>query len=182
MPPSRARSQSVEQASGALIAQYHHEGLAGDRAIALQQSPGPITLGTALFGPGGQRLAGNLHRRPRARLAPHHLSRSAGRARHARAKATLLPGGYRLVVAAIWKILEAIDRAILAILPSPCWRHWRWAWAAPVLARYLRGKLAGIEDTASASGRSGHRATGPHGDEFDRWPPRSTPCSTGSPR
>lgn len=171
---SRQITLSVEQAGSALIAQYHHEGLAGlSRTIALQQSPGPITLGTALFAADGHRLAGNLST---AAPAPgwHRITffdPLEGRDT-ARAKATLLPGGYRLVVAADLEDLEAIDRAILAIFAVAMLAQLALGvGGALVLARYLRAKLAGIEDTAGAiiAGDLATRApTGPHGDEFDR--------------
>jgi hypothetical protein len=134
----------VEQASSALIAQYRHEGWRAFRA----PSPCSKAQGRSRWAPrffarraaaGGQ----SFHRRPRARLAPHHLLDPLEGRDTARAKATLLPGGYRLVVAADLEDLEAIDRAILAILPSPCWRCWRWAWGALVLARYLRPSWRG---------------------------------------
>jgi hypothetical protein len=97
--------------------------------------------------------------RPAGTASPFSIRwKGATRARQGHAAARRLPaGGGRDL-----EDLEAIDRAILAILPSPCWRNWRWAWGAPVLARYLRGKLAGIEDTASASGAI--------------WPPRRRPA------
>jgi hypothetical protein len=186
MPPSRARSP--QRGAGQRRA---------DRAISSRgwrafRAPSPCSKaqGRSRWAPrffarraaaGGQ----SFHRRPRARLAPHHLLDPLEGRDTARAKATLLPGGYRLVVAADLEDLEAIDRAILAIF------------AVAMLALLALGvgrAGAGALSARQAGGDRGHRLAIIAGDLATRapparmatsltgWPPRSTPCSTGSPR
>ncbi|WCT76718.1 sensor histidine kinase [Novosphingobium humi] len=171
---SRQINLSVEHASAALMAEYRDDGLAGlSRAVAMQRSPGPISLGTAVFAADGRHLAGNL-----ATAAPapgwHRITflDPLEGPDTARAKVTLLPGGERLVVAADLEDLQAIDRAILGIFAVAMLALLGiGVGGALVLARYLRGKLAVIEDTASAivAGDFARRAPmGHNGDEFDR--------------
>jgi signal transduction histidine kinase len=171
---SRQLTQNVEQANGALLAQYRVGGLADlTRTIALQHRPGPIALGTALFGPDGRRLAGNLDTKTPA-PGWHRITffDPLEGTDTARAKVTALSGGYLLVVAADVEDLEAIDRAILGIFAVAMVMVLTigvgGAWA---LARYLQAKLAVIDDTAAAivAGDLARRApVGRHGDEFDR--------------
>jgi len=171
---SRQINLSVEHASAALMAEYRDDGLAGlSRAVAMQHSPGPISLGTAVFAADGRHLAGNL-----ATAAPapgwHRITflDPLEGPDTARAKVTLLPGGERLVVAADLEDLQAIDRAILGIFAGAMLVLLGiGVGGALVLARYLRTKLAVIEDTASAivAGDFARRApVGHNGDEFDR--------------
>lgn len=171
---SRQINLSIEHASAALMVEYHDEGLTGlSRAVAMQQSPGPIALGSAVFGADGRHLAGNL-----ATEAPapgwHRITffDPLEGPDTARAKVTLLPGGERLVVAADLEDLQAIDRAILGIFAGAMLVLLGiGVGGALVLARYLRAKLAVIEDTASAivAGDFARRAPiGHNGDEFDR--------------
>lgn len=171
---SRQITLSVEQASSALLVEYRDGGLADlSRTIAMQHSPGPVSLGMALFGPDGRRMAGNL-----ATSAP-----APGWQRItffdplegpdiARAKVTALPGGYLLVVAADLEDLQAMDHAILGIFAlAMVILLGIGLGGALVLARYLQAKLAVIDDTAAAivAGDLARRApVGRNGDEFDR--------------
>lgn len=165
---------SVEQAHAALLAEYRDDGLEGlSRAVAMQQSPGPIALGSALFAPDGRRVAGNLNT---ARPAPgwHRITffDPLEGPDSARAKVSALPSGHRLVVAADLADLQAMDRAVLGIFAVAMLGLLAIGLGgALVLARYLRAKLAVIDDTACAiiAGDLARRATiGRHGDEFDR--------------
>jgi len=171
---SRQLNQQVEQASSALLVEYRDGGLPDlSRTIAMQHSPGPISLGMALFGPDGRRMAGNLDTNAPApgwqRIAFFDPSEGPDTAR---AKVTALPGGYRLVVAADLEDLQAIDNAILGIFAvAMVMLLGIGIGGALVLARYLRAKLAVIDDTAAAivAGDLARRApVGSHGDEFDR--------------
>jgi len=171
---SRQIDLNVEQATSALLAEYRDDGLAGlSRTIALRKAPGPISLGIALFGPDGRQLAGDLATTAPAPGWQHitFLDPLEGQD-HARAKVTSLPGGYRLVVANDLIDLEAIDRAIFGIFAAVMGVLLAMGvGGAVILARYLRGKLDMIEDTASAivAGDLARRAAiGRHNDEFDR--------------
>lgn len=171
---SRQIDANIEQASDALQVEYRGDGLNGViEAISQQRGPGPISLGTALFEPGGRRIAGNLvTSMPEPGWQRITFIDPAEGPDPARAKVSLLPGGYRMVVAADLESLEAIDRTILGMFSL--------AFAALLtfgilgafaLAAYLRRRLHGIEATAVAitSGDLGQRArVGEADDEFDR--------------
>lgn len=171
---SRQLNQGVEQASSALLVEYRDGGLADlSRTIDMQHSPGPISLGMALFGPDGRRVAGNLDTNAPMpgwqRIAFFDPLEGPDTAR---AKVTALSGGYRLVVAADLEDLTAIDHAILGIFAvAMVMLLGIGIGGALVLARYLQAKLAVIDDTAAAivAGDLARRApVGRNGDEFDR--------------
>lgn len=171
---SRQLDASIEQATDSLLTEYKGDGIDGvTGAISEQRGPGPISLGTALFTASGKRIAGNLvtampdagwHR---IEFFDPHEGRDP-----ARAKVSLLPGGYRLVVAADLESLETIDRTILGMFGL--------AFAAlmivgvlgaTALAAYLRRRLGPIETTAAAiaAGDLAQRAPASgKDDEFDR--------------
>lgn len=171
---SRQIDANIEQASDALQVEYRGDGLNGViEAISQQRGPGPISLGTALFAPDGRRIAGNLRTTmPSQGWRQITFVDPVEGPDPARAKVTVLPGGYRMVVAADLEALEAIDRTILGMFSL--------AFAAllalgilgaSALAAYLRRRLQGIEATAVAitSGDLGQRArVGEADDEFDR--------------
>ncbi len=171
---TRQMDASIEQTTNALHGEFRDDGIKGIvEAINQSHGPGPISLGMALFAPGGQRIAGNLQT---AMPAPGWQRIVFADPQEgpdpARAKVTLLPGGFRLVVAADLESLEAIDRTILEMFGA--------AFAvllllgiigAYSLAAYLRRRLAGIESTSAAivAGDLHQRANvSPAGDEFDR--------------
>lgn len=170
----RQMDASIEATTIALQGEFRDDGIKGlMEAIAQSRRPGPISLGTSLFAPDGQRISGSLLT---SMPAPGWQSIVFADPQEgpdpARAKVTQLTGGYRLVVAADLEALEAIDRTILEMFGT--------AFAvllllgivgAYSLATYLRGRLAGIETTSAAivAGDLHKRAiVGPTGDEFDR--------------
>ena len=171
---SRQIDTTIEQTTNSLSGEYRDDGIRGlTEALNQLQGPGPVSLGTALFGPDSQRIAGNLKTSMPAEgwqqivfLDPLEGPDPA------RAKVTMLPGGYRMVVAADLESLEAIDRTILGIFAAAFASLLLLGLAGAVaLAAYLRRRLAGIETTAAAivAGDLRRRATvGSAGDEFDR--------------
>lgn len=171
---SRQIDATIEQTSRSLQGEYRDDGIKGMiEAISQSRGPGPISLGTALFTPNGQSLAGNL----RTRIPPVGWHRiifvdPVEGPDPARAKVTPLPGGYRLVVAVDLESLEAIDRTILSMFGVAFIALLLLGLAgAYLLAAYLKRRLDGIETTADAivAGDLAQRATvGPAGDEFDR--------------
>lgn len=171
---ARQIDSNIEQAATALLAEYRDDGVRGlAEAVAGQQGPGPIALGTALFAPDGRRIAGNLDTRPPA-LGWHRIMflDPVEGLDPARAQTTGLPGGYRLVVAADLEALESIDNIILGLFAAALIVILLVGLAgALLLSRYLRRRLGNIETTAAAimAGDMGQRAIeGSAGDEFDR--------------
>lgn len=171
---SRQIDARIEQATNALLIEYHDDGVSGVQSALDQQGRNrPIGLGTALFDARGKRIAGNLAI-PLAQPGWRNIVfNDPGEGREkARAQVTALPGNYRLVVAADLESLEAIDHTILAMFGSAVVVLLLLGLAAAILlARYLRGRLAGIETTANAiiDGDLEQRAiVGSAGDEFDR--------------
>ncbi len=171
---SRQIDTTIEQTSSSLLEEYRDDGIRGlSEAINQLHGPGPISLGTALFGPDGQRMAGNLKTKM---LAPGWqrivFTDPLEGPDLARAKVTSLSGGYRVVVAADLESLEAIDRTIFGMFGVALAALLLLGLAGALsLAAYLRRRLAGIESTAAAiaGGDLGRRATvGATGDEFDR--------------
>lgn len=114
---SRQIDTSIEQTTRALLVEYRDDGVRGiSEAIAQQRGPGPISLGTALYDPTGQRIAGNLLTpMPAPGWQRIVFSDPEEGPDPARAKVTALSGGYRLAVAADLELLEAIDRTILSM-------------------------------------------------------------------
>lgn len=171
---SRQIDATIEQSSRSLQREYGDDGIKGvTEAINQSHGPGPISLGTALFGPDGARIAGNL----KTKMPPLGWSRIMFEdplegPDPARAKVTPLPGGYRLVVAADLESLEAIDRTILAMFALAFGTLLLLGLGGTfLLAGYLRRRLTGIEMTAAAviDGDLAQRAVvGSAGDEFDR--------------
>lgn len=111
---SRQIDERIEQATSALLIEYHDDGVGGVQSALDQQGRNrPIGLGTALFDARGARIAGNLAiplTEPGWRNIVFH---DPGEGREqARAQVTVLPGNYRLVVAADLESLETIDPAI----------------------------------------------------------------------
>jgi len=171
---ARQIDSNIEHATKALLAEYRDDGVRGlAEAVAGQQGPGPIALGTALFAPNGHRIAGNLDTRAPA-LGWHRivfLDPVEG-LDPARAQTTALNGGYRLVVAADLESLESIDNIILGLFAAALIVILLVGLGgALLLSRYLRRRLGNIETTAAAimAGDMGQRAMeGTAGDEFDR--------------
>lgn len=165
---------SIEATTNALQGELRDDGIKGlMETIAQSRRPGPISLGTSLFAPDGQRLSGSfLTSMPAPGWQSIVIADPQEGPDPARAKVTLLAGGYRLVVAADLESLESIDRTILEMFGT--------AFAvllligivgAYSLATYLRNRLAGIGTTSAAivAGDLRQRAiVGPAGDEFDR--------------
>lgn len=171
---SRQMDSNIEQASEALLTEYRSDGLKGvTEAMSQQRGPGPISLGTALFAPDGHRMAGNLDTRmpqpgwQRIRFVDPREGPDS-----ARARTTVLTGGYRLIVAADFESLEEIDRTILGMFALAFAALMALGVVAAVaLAAYLRRRLQAIETTAGAiiAGDLDQRAAiGEADDEFDR--------------
>lgn len=171
---SRQIDANIEQASDALQMEYRGDGLNGlIAAISQQRGPGPIALGTALFAPDGRRIAGNLRTTmPGPGWREIIFVDPVEGPDPARARVTVLPDGYRMVVAADLEALEAIDRTILGMFSLASAALLALGiLGALALAAYLRRRLHGIEATAAAitSGDLGQRArVGEADDEFDR--------------
>lgn len=171
---SRQIDAAIEHALDALLVEYRDDGIGGVKeAISQPSGPGPISLGTALFAPDGRRIAGNLDTKlPEPGWRRIGFVDPSEGPDIARAKTSVLPGGYRLVVAADLESLEEIDGTILIMFGV--------AFAALLvlgvlgavgLAAYLRSRLQRIETTAAAiiAGDLDQRAqVGEAGDEFDR--------------
>ena len=171
---SRQIDANIEQTSNALLVEYRGDGLNGIvDAITQQRRPSPISLGTAVFAPDERRIAGNLiTSMPKPGWQKIKFVDPVEGLDPARAKVTVLPDGYRIVVAADLESLEAIDRTILVMFSL--------AFAALMvfgivgafaLAAYLRRRLHGIEATALAitAGDLSQRAiVGETDDEFER--------------
>ncbi|WP_162854504.1 sensor histidine kinase [Sphingobium estronivorans] len=171
---SRQIDARIEQATNALLVEYHDDGIRGVQSALDQQGVNrPIGLGTALFDVNRIRIAGNLAI-PSAPAGWHTIGfDDPGEGREqARVQVTELPGGYRLVVAADLESLEAMDHTILAMFGSAVLALLLLGLGgALLLARYLRKRLESIEATASAiiGGDLEQRAdVGAAGDEFDR--------------
>lgn len=171
---SRQIDATIEQSSRSLQREYGDDGIRGViEAVNQSHGPGPISLGTALFGPSGARIAGNLQTKMPP-LGWHKIlfEDPLEGPDPARAKSTPLPGGYRLVVAADLESLEAIDRTILAMFALAFGALLLLGLGgAFLLAGYLKRRLAGIEMAAAAviEGDLAQRAmVGNTGDEFDR--------------
>ncbi|AZI37734.1 putative two-component histidine kinase [Caenibius tardaugens NBRC 16725] len=171
---SRQIDERIEQATSALLIEYHDDGVGGVQSALDQQGRNrPIGLGTALFDARGARIAGNLAiplTEPGWRNIVFH---DPGEGREqARAQVTVLPGNYRLVVAADLESLETIDHTILAMFGVTVVVLLLLGLAgALLLARYLHRRLAGIEATSSAIVRGDftrRAGIGTAGDEFDR--------------
>ena len=171
---SRQIDANIEQASDALQVEYRGDGLSGViDAISQQRGPGPISLGTALFAPDGHRIAGNLRTTmPGPGWRQIIFFDPVEGPDPARAKVTVLPNGYRMVVAADLEALEAIDRTILGMFSlASVALLVLGIFGAFALAAYLRRRLHGIKTAAVAitSGDLSHRArVGEADDEFDR--------------
>lgn len=171
---AREMDASIEQGAKGLMAEYRDDGIDGlSEAIRGREGGGPNALGYALFDPAGRRIGGSLN----AAMPPlgwHTISflDPIEGPDPARAMITLLPGEYRLVIAADLEPLEQIDRTILALFAG--------AFAAVLLigvfgalvfGGYLRRRLARIEATADAivaGDLSRRMVLGPRNDEFDR--------------
>lgn len=171
---SRQLDGNIEQTANALRGEYRDDGIRGvTEAVSQLHNPGPISLGTALFAPDGRRIAGNLKTdMPAPGWQQIVFADPLEGPDPARAKITLLPGGYRLVVAADLESLEAIDRTILTMFAAATGALLLLGIVgALLLAAYLRRRLGGIEVTAAAiiAGDLRQRAhVGEAGDEFDR--------------
>ena len=164
----------IAQASDSLLAEMNDDGVAGVReAIRQREANGPDALGYAIFDATGRHVGGQLD----TKVAPpgwHQISfhDPVEGADPARAKVTMLPGGYRLIVAADLEPLERIDQTIftqfgiafVALLAIGLI-------GGLILGAYLRRRLTRIDLTARAiiAGDLSHRAPlGPRHDEFDR--------------
>lgn len=171
---SRQLDSNIEQTANALRGEYRDDGIKGvTEAVNQLHGPGPISLGTALFAPDGRRIAGTLKTEmPAPGWQQIVFADPLEGPDPARAKVTLLPGGYRLVVAADLESLEAIDRTILTMFAAATGALLLLGIVGAVLlAAYLRRRLGGIEVTAAAiiAGDLRQRAyVGETGDEFDR--------------
>lgn len=171
---SRQIDTSIEQTTRALLVEYRDDGVRGiSEAIAQQRGPGPISLGTALYDPTGQRIAGNLLTpMPAPGWQRIVFSDPEEGPDPARAKVTALSGGYRLAVAADLESLEAIDRTILSMFGIAMgFLLLLGIGGAMALAAYLRRRLSSIEATAGAIIRGDldrRAAVSGADDEFDR--------------
>ena len=170
----RQMESSIDQASISILAELHDDGVGGVlEAVHNREAGGPDALGYAVFAPSGNRVVGSLNTpMPQAGwhdivfLDPHEGPDPA------RAKTTMLPGGYRLTVAADKEPLEQIDATILTIfgIAFACLLAVGLV-GALILGAYLRRRLTRIETTARAIADGNLRrrmAVGPRGDEFDR--------------
>ena len=165
---------SIEQASTGIIGELHDDGLPGlMEAVRDRESGSPDALGYAVFDPAGNRVAGSLDTpMPDAGWRDIVFRDPVEGPDPARAKTTLLVGGYRLTVAADKEPLEQIDATVLAIfgIAFACLLIIGLA-GALVLGAYLRSRITRIEATARAiaGGDLGRRmVVGPRDDEFDR--------------
>lgn len=171
---SRQIDATIDQTSRSLQREFGDDGINGVvEAIGQSRGPKQISLGTGLFASDGKRIAGNLQTvMPPLGWQKIIFADPQEGPDPARAKTTLLPGGYRLVVAADLEGLEAIDRTILEMFSFAFFALIALGLAgAMLLAAYLRRRLAGIEATAAAivGGDLAQRArVGVAGDEFDR--------------
>lgn len=171
---ARQMDANIEQASTAVAAEFGDDGIGGVvEAIRNREAARSDIFGYALYRGSGRRTAGSLDA-PMPPLGWRDITfRDPDEGPDAaRAKTVMLPGGYRLTVAADKEPLEHIDDTILEIFAV--------AFAgllvlglggALALGAYLRRRLTRIEATAGAIARgdlSRRMEVGARGDEFDR--------------
>ena len=165
---------ALRQANVSLLADYADDGMVGlAESIALRERSASNTLGFAVFGPDGGRLAGALN----TAMPPLGWQRIVfcdpeEGADPARALVTRLRGGNRLVVAADLEPVEAIDNTILTVFGFGFVAMLVIGGGfAAVLGGYLKRRLEriGIASRAFASGDlEGRAEVGPRHDEFDQ--------------
>lgn len=170
----RQQDAGIAEESAELVGSYRAEGL-GElvEAIAAREATGRSNgYGYALFDSAGRRVSGTLHA---ARPAPgfHDIVFVDPRegADPARALATELPRGYRLVVARDPEEIERIDGTILALFSGALVLVLLLgAVGALLLGGYLQGRLERISGTARAIVAGDFERRMPVGarhDEFD---------------
>ena len=171
---ARQMDASIEQARDGLLTELHDDGISGLReALAQREARGPDTLGYAMFDPAGRRIAGQMNTtRPKPGWQRIVFIDPKEGPDPARALATALPGGYRLVVAADLEPLEQIDDMILTMFGIACVALVGIGLLGTLLlGGYLRRRLGRIERTARAivaGDLTPRMAIGPGEDEFDR--------------
>ncbi len=164
----------IEQANVSLLSIYADDGLDGlAESIAARERSPSNTLAFAVFGRDGRKLAGTLDTpMPTAGWQRIQFRDPEDGTAPARALATTLRGGSRLVVAADLDPAEEIARTILTVFSLGFMAMLVIAAAfALVLGRYLKRRLERIAkgSRAFASGNlTGRAAVGRHGDEFDQ--------------
>jgi signal transduction histidine kinase len=171
---AREMDANIAQGANDVMAEYRDDGIGGlQEAIQQHEGRGTDALGYALFDPAGRRIGGSLNMTMPAE-GWHKISflDPVEGPDPARALTSLLPQGYRLVVAADLEPLDNIDHTILSLFAI--------AFGAVLIlglvgalafGSYLRRRLARIEATAEAivaGDLSRRMKLGPHHDEFDR--------------
>ena len=166
---------SIAQESAALVEEYRKQGIGELRTeIALREAGHPTnSFGYALYDSSGRRIAGALNLpRPSAGWADVTFLDPDEGPDPARALASDLHGGLRLVVAADKEPIEQIDRTVLILFSGAFGLVLvLGAAGALLLGGYLRQRLEGISSTARAivAGDLDRRVpVGPRGDEFDQ--------------
>ena len=165
--------KTIEEGAAAVL----NEGFEGipalSESIDQRERMSGDSLGYALFDPRGVRVAGSLNT---AMPAPGWANITFRDAQEgpdpARAKTTLLPGGFRLTVAADLEPIEAIDARLMEVVGLGFVAALATGTAiALVLGGYLRRRLMQVEavSRAFASGdRLARAQVSDRGDEFDR--------------
>jgi signal transduction histidine kinase len=165
---------SIEQATDDLMPDYRDDGVSGlVEAVGQRESRAPGALAYAVFDPHGRRIGGQLDLpMPEPGWRRIVFRDPIEGPDPARALIRVLPGGYRVVVAADLEPLEQIDDTILTLFGVAFAVLLAIGLAgALLLGSYLRRRLARIEATANgivAGDLSRRTKLGPRNDEFDR--------------
>lgn len=171
---SRQLDQTIDDESKALVAEARDDGMAGLRqAIEQRERRAGNALGYAVFDSAGRRIAGSLETSmPAPGWARIYFRDSIEGPDPARAETSVLPGGYRLTVAADLEPIEAIGKQLFKVFALGFLAALAIGTGiALVLGSYLRRRLTHVErvSAAFAAGDRKVRAeVGPRGDEFDR--------------
>jgi len=142
----------IQSESGALIQEFHSEGLEGVVQAVRERDRTPGALDYGLVGPGAKPLAGRLAvSGARPGWSTVRSGRRDGEVEPIRVLTAVLPGGYRLMVGDDEARIEALDGAVL--------RGFGWAFVGVVilgvaggfaLSRDVHRRLAAISGTAEA--------------------------------
>ena len=165
--------QTVDEGRKAVLAEGD-EGLRSVlEAIGQRERMVGNHLAYAVFDPAGRRIAGSLDTTMPAPGWARIVFRDPGEGPDpARARTTMLSGGYRLTVAADLEPVEAIDARLLEVFGLGFLAALAIGTAiAFILGGYLRRRLSRVEVVARAfagGDRLARAAVGARGDEFDR--------------
>lgn len=169
----RQQDAGLAEESGGLVREFNEGGVHDISKAIAKRERGVSAYGYAMFDAAGRRIAGALETpRPADGSSDIMFTDPMEGPDAARALATDLPGGYRLVVARDSEALEGIDRTVLILFGGAfVFVVALGIVGALILGGYLRRRLSGISDAARAiiGGELDKRVPlGPRDDEFDQ--------------